>query len=164
MFSGTPPPHDDINVDQSYTGPRDQRGSLSRSPRLYNTYSVHRKIRKQQIVYGIYYNTIILSSAQQLYVYIQRTWFLRCGVSTYLPTYLTIPTQYPSTDDDGGAASVMCRDAHMSLHCESTQLVFDLSFLNARKKDDAVRFSAPFVAAVGQALGLYHQEITYYRS
>jgi len=48
--------------------------------------------------------------------------FLFYDVSTYLPTYLTIPTQYPSTDD-GGAASVMCRDAHMSLHFESTQLV-----------------------------------------
>jgi len=32
--------------------------------------SVRRKIRTQLIVYGIYYNTIILSSAQQLYVYI----------------------------------------------------------------------------------------------
>lgn len=45
-----------------------------------------------------------------------------CG-AVYLPTYLTIPTQYSSTDEDGGAASVMCRDAHMSLRFESTQLV-----------------------------------------
>jgi len=91
-----------------------------------------------------------------------------CG-AVYLPTYLPnytnyIPTQHSATDEDRGAASVMCRDAHMSLHFESTQIVVWSGFSYARKKDDAVQFSAPFVASVGQALGLSLggiQEVTF---